>query len=181
MNQKTKTKYKISKSFQPIPSTNIATQNPSKLKSTLIPIYTMTRSWGIPGFGSSAKPSPSCNDDASKTSDAPAFVVPTSSNTINSRASQEPEIPIMFPAPDSQQRAGSSRSLAKPNQSSLAPNTRNGLNAPLSGSSGPGLVPSSAAAAARARSKVALKPGHSPLDWANLSNSGKNLRVRISL
>lgn len=28
------------------------------------------------------------------------------------------------------------------------------------------------------RSKVALAPGHGPLDWANLKKSGQNLRVR---
>lgn len=27
--------------------------------------------------------------------------------------------------------------------------------------------------------KVALAPGHSPLDWANLKTSGKDLRVRL--
>lgn len=31
----------------------------------------------------------------------------------------------------------------------------------------------------KARQKVALAPGHSPMDWIRLRNSGKNLRVRI--
>ena len=29
------------------------------------------------------------------------------------------------------------------------------------------------------RAKVALAPGHGPLDWANLKKSGQNLRVRL--
>jgi hypothetical protein len=31
------------------------------------------------------------------------------------------------------------------------------------------------------REKVALAPGHSPMDWANLKNSGTDLRVRDTL
>jgi hypothetical protein len=30
----------------------------------------------------------------------------------------------------------------------------------------------------RGREKVMLEPGHSPLDWANLKASGKDLRVK---
>ncbi|KAJ4477364.1 hypothetical protein J3R30DRAFT_209440 [Lentinula aciculospora] len=52
-----------------------------------------------------------------------------------------------------------------------APNLSSGLAVPLTTTKSP--VKSS-----KKREKVALAPGHSPLDWAALKSSGKDLRVR---
>lgn len=99
----------------------------------------------------------------------PFLVPPPSVSVSHSSSTGSDEVSTMFPAPNSHQRVGASKY-------SITPVARNSLNAPPS-SAGSLLVPKSAAAAARARSKVALAPGHSPLDWAKLNNSGKNLRV----
>lgn len=77
----------------------------------------------------------------------------------------------VFPAPNSAQRIGA----LKP-----SPQSKSGLMAPASSTSA-SLLPKSASAAARARAKVALKPGHSPMDWVRLTNSGANLRVSTIL
>lgn len=45
---------------------------------------------------------------------------------------------------------------------------------------GPQRLVAAATKQPRNREKVMLEPGHSPLDWAKLTNSGQNLRVNRS-
>lgn len=45
---------------------------------------------------------------------------------------------------------------------------------------GPQRLVAAATKQPRGRQKVILEPGHSPLDWARLKSSGKDLRVLLS-
>lgn len=126
--------------------------------------------------------------------------------TIKGDRSSEDEdddaIPV-FPALNSAQRMSSSRSAAAPvDRSKLtdaqlmpppplpslavrrpgAPSSSNSLAVPSSslgvpsGSNALGLPPTAKVPTKKARQKVALAPGHGPLDWANLQKSGRDLR-----
>lgn len=80
---------------------------------------------------------------------------------------EEDDTPPAFPALNSAQRAGgSANTQLMPPPSTLA--------LPLSTTKAPP-KPS------KKRAKVALAPGHGALDWANLKNSGQDLRVREPL
>lgn len=100
----------------------------------------------------------------------------------------------MFPARDSHQRsanklppATSNRPIPTPQPRGSAapgrfpaPSASSSLSVPPPGTGTvgvQGLKPVTApSTASRAREKVVLQPGYSPLDWAKLRNSGKNLR-----
>lgn len=122
------------------------------------------------------RPQAAAADSARRNIVSSPFLIPPVTKSSVSDGSEE-EVSIMFPAPDSNQRVASSKiggsnlSIRPPQNSSAG-----SLSVPAP-PSGPTLLPKSASAAARARSKVALKPGHSPMDWVKLSNSGTNLRV----
>jgi hypothetical protein len=68
-----------------------------------------------------------------------------------------------------------------PNTTSNSTSSNNSKNIALNDIKMPGLFLSanSIQRVRSARGKVALKPGYSTLDWANLKSSGKNLRVSI--
>ncbi|KAK7205905.1 hypothetical protein BZA70DRAFT_147287 [Myxozyma melibiosi] len=77
------------------------------------------------------------------------------------------------------QPSNGSRPLPVFNFSNVTPSARS-RPTPQSSSSlpAPTTAPSSLAQARRKREKVALEPGYSQLDWANLKNSGKDLSGR---
>lgn len=97
-------------------------------------------------------------DSESRTSGAPA--VPR----ILSDSDRMPPPPMPSLAARRPGVPGASSSLAvPPGQGSLAP------------------PPSTTKAPAKKSRKVALAPGHGPLDWANLKKSEEDLRVRLIL
>ncbi|KAH8826280.1 cytochrome b5 [Flagelloscypha sp. PMI_526] len=87
-----------------------------------------------------------------------------------SETEQEDDTPPSFPALNSAQRISSSTtnstSLPAPGSSSLMPPPPFALQTWLTTTEKP----------KKPREKVALAPGHSPLDWANLKSSGEDLR-----
>lgn len=90
--------------------------------------------------------------------------------------------PPMFPALNSAQRAsGSSTNERTKSKSSMMmppPVPRFNLSVtPAMTSSDGSLAPLATTQVAKKSKKVALAPGHSTLDWANLKNSGEDLRV----
>ena len=165
---------------------------PSSLDQTHIEPYSLStytmssylRSW----FPTSLAPAPPiATIDAE---DADSQTTPT--NITVDLPEEEDDVAPSFPALDSAQRASSSRTLDVPRilgDSALMPPPpvpapiRNPLGTPSP--SGGGLLPPSTTTknptlspAQKKRQKVALAPGHSPLDWANLKKSGEDLRVR---
>lgn len=78
----------------------------------------------------------------------------------------EDDRPPSFPAPNSIQRS-------RPDSELMPPPSVGGLSGGLS-------LPPSTTTKPKPRSrKVALAPGHSPLDWARLKASGTDLRVLV--
>lgn len=132
---------------------------------------------------------------------APSLQVPASGATpptLSIPDEEEYERPS-FPALNSAQRAGGQRTQpptlntptiqkqpplrsingpANPSPSALrAPPSRGMMPPPARGaSSGLAPPPTHTAIPTKPRMKVELTPGHSPLDWATLTSSGKNLR-----
>lgn len=123
-------------------------------------------------------------------------------DTETIRGDDDDDAPPAFPSINSAQRldSGSQASAAPavprilsdsdrmppPPMPSLAarrpgvPGASSSLTVPLSqGSLAPPL--STTKAPAKKSRKVALAPGHGPLDWANLKKSGQDLRVRVIL
>jgi len=78
---------------------------------------------------------------------------------------EEDDLPPSFPAPNSIQRS-------RPDSQLMPPPS-------LGGSGGLSLPPSTTARPKPRSRKVALAPGHSPLDWARLKASGDDLRGGI--
>ena len=74
-----------------------------------------------------------------------------------------------FPSTDSPQRLGgaSDNGVTSTNNNT----TKGGFLAPDNTLKKP-VIP---------RAKVVLEPGHSPIDWARLKSSGRDLRVRVAL
>jgi hypothetical protein len=93
------------------------------------------------------------SDDDAKLMPPPAFL-PLRHQTgsgLSSGGSQQSSLSLLPSSPSS-----SSSLLAPPSTTTVPPNTNTKKNA---------------------RAKVALTPGHSPLDWARLKSSGEDLRV----
>lgn len=67
--------------------------------------------------------------------------------------------------------------LLKPSSTLGAPSSSSATLSPLATTS----VPANVNTKSKARAKVALTPGHSPLDWARLKTSGEDLRVCVTL
>lgn len=109
----------------------------------------------------------------------PEFKVPI---TINVKSDSEEALnsqaDTSFPAVNSQQRVGSNSSSGSVYENRRPPppvfKGKGSLAPPPVTSSSSGLSP--ARGPPKPRKKVALKPGYSAIDWANLRNSGKNLR-----
>ncbi|VDB92273.1 unnamed protein product [Peniophora sp. CBMAI 1063] len=142
------------------------------------------RSW----LPSSLAPAPSAPTDSE---DTDSQTTPT--NITVDLPEEDDDVAPSFPAQNSAQRASSSRALDVPRilgDSALMPPppvpapVRNPLGTP---SSGGGLLPPSVtiknpalSPAQKKRQKVALAPGHSPLDWANLKKSGEDMRGGVT-
>lgn len=118
------------------------------------------------------------DDDNDHDDTPPAF--PALNSIQRSTRDNAPTIlPPRSPSPDTLR-------MPPPPLPSLKSLTRAGLNAPTSSNS---LLPPPSTVQrmpntntkSKARAKVALTPGHSPLDWARLKSSGEDLRVRMPL
>lgn len=145
------------------------------------------RSW----LPTSLAPAPPIAPTVSEDTDSQS----TPTNITIDLPEEDDDVAPSFPAQNSAQRASSSRTLDVPRilgDSALMPPpsvpapVRNPLGTPSS--SGGGLLPPSSTTkpptlspAQKKRQKVALAPGHSPLDWANLKKSGEDMRVRLSM
>jgi len=81
--------------------------------------------------------------------------------------------PAFLPSHIVQSRSGLSPGESQ--QSSLSLPSQPSLLVPLSTTT----VPANSNTKKKARARVALTPGHSPLDWARLKSSGEDLRVRV--
>ena len=92
---------------------------------------------------------------------------------------RDDDSPPAFPSLLSAQRVRSSTRRA-PTDSDLMPPPQ--FPSPSSSSSNPmsssSLTVLTTTKPSKKRAKIALAPGHGPLDWANLKASGKDLRVR---
>ncbi|KAI0046576.1 cytochrome b5 [Auriscalpium vulgare] len=94
----------------------------------------------------------------------------------------EDDVAPAFPAPNSAQRAAGSSAPSLLPPSTLMPPPplpgprRPGPPAPSSNSLMPPPTTTKAPKSAKKSGKVALAPGHSPLDWAALKSSGTDLR-----
>jgi hypothetical protein len=136
-------------------------------------VYTMT------SYLLSWLPRPSSSDIPSSThiSDVPVLEIsPPPSDDDDDQ--NEDDRPPIFPSLSSAQRISSPRTMTDsdlmppppvPHLAARQPDTD-----PKSSSLSIGrtTIP-------KKRGKVALAPGHSPLDWANLKTSGEDLRVRV--
>ena len=90
--------------------------------------------------------------------------------------------PPAFPALNSAQRLHTSKNSTVPTDSQLMPPPPVGIS--ISSPSTLAVPPTTTKAPVRnskKRGKVALAPGHSPLDWAALKASGQDLRVSITI
>jgi cytochrome b involved in lipid metabolism len=130
-------------------------------------------------------------NSAQRTSAPPAFMAPPSKPTLMAPPPTKPASSLMAPPP--RIVPSNLRALPRPSQSMHVPSISTGplpnrgpipnRGPPVSnGSLGP--PPSAAGLTLKtpnARNKVLLSPGHSPLDWADLQRSGKNLSGVSSL
>jgi hypothetical protein len=115
---------------------------------------------------------------------------PTSNNDGEGEdTAGEDDTPPAFPAIGSAQRASSSNDVPRiltdselmlppplPSLASRQPGVSS-LTVPSSQSSSLAVPPTTTKRPTKNKGKVALAPGHSPLDWANLKSSGADLRV----
>ncbi len=123
-----------------------------------------------------SSPAPTTEEEESPTT-------PTPTNTSFSLSVQNPDddLPPAFPAIGSAQRISLTPSTLMPPPSSIPAPRIPGPPVPSSSSSlmpPPSTTrPPTQLSKSKNRAKVVLAPGHSPLDWAALKNSGADLRV----
>ena len=88
--------------------------------------------------------------------------------------------PPAFPSLSSAQRMRSSTHRAPTDSELMPPPQLPFLSSSSNRMSSSSLAVLGTTKPSKKREKVALAPGHGPLDWANLKTSGKDLRVRHS-
>lgn len=137
----------------------------SYLRSWLtLPTVASTSSEAIPTFQSSLEDEDEGSDTEREDNDAPpAFPSLNSAQRMQSIPTILTDSQLMPPPPDPKFR-NRTIGVATPGGLAVPPTTTK-----------PPVNPR------KKREKVALAPGHSPLDWAALKSSGKDLRVRYVL
>ena len=136
-------------------------------------------------LGTAALPAQVTPPPASTNTPEIEIVEPIESEEHNSEDGYDTDRPPAFPALNSPQRAAqSSKPLRKPPATGLMGPPPPRLQAGAASSSAEqatanGLAPLTTTKVVKKSRKVALAPGHSTLDWANLKASGADLRVRL--